>query len=107
MAVCRESRLLMQTYAHQASFSGLSHSLTAFHRNLVDHLLHSFLLILHRPSARKAREDPKFYFSRKVCFETALALISPEPDEHYGRLMVVGSGLMRSIFIHSGECNLP
>ena len=102
-AACRESRLLMQTYTHRASSLDSTLSLTAFHRNLMDLALRSFLLVLHRPSARKALEDPKYYFSRKVCLETALALISPEPDDHYARLMAVGAGFMRSLLIHSGR----
>lgn len=102
-AACRESRLLMQSYSHQAQAFGKEPSLTAFHRNMVDFVLRSFLLLLHRPSARKALDDPKYYFSRKVCLDNALALISPEPDVHYARLMTVGAGFIRSMLIHSSK----
>lgn len=102
-AACRESRFLMQIYSQQASHPTQSLSITAFHRNMIDHLNRSFLLILHRPSARKAREDPKFYYSRKVCLEAALAILAPEPDDHFTRLMTVAAGFMRNLIIHSSR----
>ena len=82
--------------------SGL-YQFTAFHRNLVDFILRSFLLILHRPAATKARKDPKYYFSRKACLDAALTLIFPEPNDEYLHLRSVGAGFMRSIYIHCGK----
>ncbi|QSS61141.1 hypothetical protein I7I51_03313 [Histoplasma capsulatum] len=36
-----------------------------------------FLLALHHPFAVKAKTDPKYYFSRKICMDAALHILSP------------------------------
>lgn len=68
---------------------------TAFHRNLLDFLVRRFLVPLHCTFASKARENPLFYYSLKVSLETALAIVSPEPDEGYSHLELIGGGMFR------------
>ncbi|XXH00806.1 hypothetical protein Hte_007157 [Hypoxylon texense] len=68
---------------------------TPFHRNLLDYLVRRFLIPLHCTFASKARENPLFYYSLKVSLETALAIVSPEPDEGYSHLEVIGGGMFR------------
>lgn len=36
-----------------------------------------YVLSIHRPYVIKAKFDPTYYFSRKVCLETALSLLAP------------------------------
>ncbi|KAJ5202789.1 hypothetical protein N7449_004868 [Penicillium cf. viridicatum] len=57
-----------------------SSSITPFHQNLLDYL---------------ARTNPLFTFSLKVSLETAMTIMSPEPDEGFSKLMVNGGGLFR------------
>lgn len=68
---------------------------TPFHRNLLDYLVRRFLLPLHCPFAIQARTNPLFHYSLKASLEAALAIISPEPDEGFSRLMAIGGGMFR------------
>ena len=94
--VLREYALRMQTYLISTS----SEKPTVFHRNLMEHLLRRFLLALHRPFAIKARKDPRYYFSRKVCLEQALTISSPHADDDFSRLVAIGGGIFREIMTH-------
>ncbi|KAJ9151991.1 C6 zinc finger domain-containing protein [Pleurostoma richardsiae] len=67
----------------------------SFHRNLLDHLVRRFLIPLHCPFAMKARTNPLFHYSRKISLDTAMALISPEPDEGFSHLTAIGGGFFR------------
>ncbi|KAI8960843.1 hypothetical protein F5Y11DRAFT_358202 [Daldinia sp. FL1419] len=69
-----------------------------FHRNSLDHLVRRFLIPLHCPFAGEARTNPLFYYSLKVTLDSAMALISPEPDEGFSRLMATGGGMFREAF---------
>ena len=69
--------------------------LDSFHSNLIDYLVRRFMIPLHCAFACKASANPLFQSSRKICLDTALALISPEPDEKFSRLMAIGGGMFR------------
>jgi hypothetical protein len=77
--------------------------ITSFHRNMLDHLVRRCLLPLHCPFASKARSNPCFYYSRKVSLDTAMALISPEPDEIFSRLMVIGGGFIKENIVFAAS----
>ncbi|KAH7355387.1 hypothetical protein BKA65DRAFT_394092 [Rhexocercosporidium sp. MPI-PUGE-AT-0058] len=66
-----------------------------FHRNMIYYLVCRFLIPLHCPFANKARTNPLFQYSLTVSLETAMAIISPEPDEGYSRLIAIGGGMFR------------
>lgn len=76
---------------------------TPFHRNMLDYLVRRFLIPLHCPFAIQARTaNPLYHYSLKVTTETALAIISPEPEPEAGgepgeftRLLVIGGGLFK------------
>jgi hypothetical protein len=68
---------------------------TPFHRNLLHYLVRRFVIPLHCPFASKARTNPLFYYSLKASLEAAMAIISPEPDEGFSRLMATSGGLFR------------
>ena len=73
-------------------------SVTPFHRNLLDCLVRRFMIPLHYPFASKARTNPLFEYSLKTSIDTAMSIISPEPDERFSRLMSIGGGLFREGF---------
>ncbi|TVY68790.1 Transcription factor lepE [Lachnellula suecica] len=75
---------------------------TSFHRNLLDYLVRRVLIPLHCPFASKARKDPSFHYSLEVNLNTAMAIISPEPDEYFSRLMAIGGGLFREGMRYAG-----
>jgi hypothetical protein len=51
-------------------------ALTTPHRNLLDLFTRRFLLALHHPFAIQAKTDHRFYFSRKMSLDAALAILS-------------------------------
>ncbi|KAL6713864.1 hypothetical protein ACLMJK_008358 [Lecanora helva] len=95
-SVLREHTVRVQTFLN----STCSEKPTVFQRNLVEHLLRRFLLALHRPFSIKARKDPRYYFSRKVCLEQALIISSPHPDPDFTRLLAIGGGMFREVMTH-------
>lgn len=68
---------------------------TPFHRNLLDYLVRRFLIPLHCTFASKARSNPLFYYSLKASLDTAMTIVSPEPDEGFSHLMAIGGGMFR------------
>jgi hypothetical protein len=63
-------------------------------------LTHRFLLALHYPYAIKAKTDRSFYYSRKVCLETSLFILSHETQSQndlYCRLRLRGGGIFRAV----------
>lgn len=77
------------------------HSYTAVHRNLIKFLTRRFLLALHRPFATMAHQDPRYYYSRKVCLDNALLLLTPEPDGDFDQMLLVSITLFRHIMHHA------
>ncbi|RFU72707.1 c6 zinc finger domain [Trichoderma arundinaceum] len=73
-----------------------------FKHNMVDLLLRRFLLTLHRPLATASRvSNPTFHFSRKVCLDSATALLSPPQNTEFSHLVLLGSGIFKSRIIHA------
>jgi hypothetical protein len=70
-------------------------TMTPFHRNLLDYHIRRFLLPLNCPFSCRTRANPLFYYSRKLSVDAAVALVSPEPDEGFARLMTIGGGMFR------------
>lgn len=75
--------------------------LTVLQYNYLDFVLRRPLISLHRPWAAKARTDPRFYFSRKVCLDTCFAIVSYTNSADYLRLLTIGNGMWLEI------CSLP
>lgn len=71
---------------------------TPFHRNVMHYLVRRFMIPLHFPFASKARTNPLFHYSLKESLDAAMAIISPEPDEGFSRLMSLGGGIFREGF---------
>ncbi|OJK04738.1 hypothetical protein ASPACDRAFT_49133 [Aspergillus aculeatus ATCC 16872] len=78
------------------ALQGCNHqSFAAFHRNLLDYLVRRFMIPLHYYFSNQARSNPLFHYSLKLSLDAALALVSPEPDSLFARLMATGGGLFR------------
>lgn len=92
---CRESSIIWQSY--RTSSPGQTAAPKSFHKNILDLFQYRFILVLHRPFANKARTDPRFYFSRKICLDAAVVVISAEEDKEFYRLSLVGGGLFKEI----------
>ncbi|KAJ5349646.1 hypothetical protein N7541_007373 [Penicillium brevicompactum] len=74
---------------------GAGASMTPFHRNLLDYLIRRFIIPLHCPFTDKARTNPLLSSSLKATLDAAMAIMSPEPDDAFSRLMAIGGGLFR------------
>jgi hypothetical protein len=72
-------------------------SLTLFQRNYLDFILRRPLISLHEPWAAKARTNPRYYFSRKVCIDACHAIASFSPSAYYLRLLTIGKGIWLQI----------
>lgn len=80
---------------------------------LLDVLVRRFLLHIHNPFSVQSRTDPRYYFSRKVCLEAALAIFCHAGDEDlapgqdprivddYTRLKLVGGGSFKDVVLHA------
>lgn len=66
---------------------------TPFRRNLLDYLVRRFVIPLHISFSSQARANPAYHYSRKASLDAAVAIISPEPDARFARLMAVGGGM--------------
>ena len=72
----------------------------AFPNKLLDTLTRRFLLSLHRPFAIKAKTNPKYYFSRKTCVDSALQILHTRAqDNEYNIFAIPGTGICRSIWV--------
>ncbi|KAE8153450.1 hypothetical protein BDV25DRAFT_168906 [Aspergillus avenaceus] len=73
---------------------------TSFHRKYLDIELRRYILALHMPFMMQARKDPQYYYSRKVCLESAMVIASYADDlnlpsnelDYLSRLTIVGRG---------------
>ncbi|KAH0420806.1 C6 zinc finger domain-containing protein [Colletotrichum camelliae] len=72
--------------------------ITTFHQNSIDYLVRRFMLPLHCPFASQARSNPLFHYSIRASLDASMAILSPEPDEKFSRLMAVSGGLVREGF---------
>lgn len=75
---------------------------TPFQRNFADYLTRRALLSLHGPFSCKAASNPLFAYSRKVCVETAMTIVSPEQDKVFARLMLTSGGIFKSGIRYAG-----
>lgn len=75
---------------------------TAFQTNLFLLFTQRFMLALHNPFAIQARSDQTYYYSRKICLETSMSLLSAPRsqlrDEDFHRLQLQGTGAFRSVY---------
>ncbi|KAG4027374.1 hypothetical protein MFRU_030g00110 [Monilinia fructicola] len=103
----RSSSALLQSFLTSKS----EQKPTPFQIKIHDFFTTHFLLALHRPYAVKAKVNPTYYYSRKVCLETSLSLLGPtislpgqsdssQPDD-WTLLIWTASGLTKGNYIHA------
>ncbi|KAJ3569636.1 hypothetical protein NPX13_g6015 [Xylaria arbuscula] len=93
-AACRE--------VDEQTGTSADHQASSFKRNIGSFLLRRFLLILHRPLAGRIRENALYYHSRKMSFDSAMALLKPPlKNDAFSYLMLHGGGLIKSCLIHA------
>jgi hypothetical protein len=91
---CSTNSTLLQTFKKSSSGP------TDFQVNLIELMTHQFLFALHWPYALKAKSDRAFYYSRKLCLDSALLLLSnssQNQDDAYTHLRIWGGGLFRAV----------
>lgn len=83
------------------------------HRNNLDLCIRRFLLAIHRPFAAKAQTDLRYYFSRKVCLDCAMTMLSypssdpgdpsiePGKQDDFTRLKTVSGGFQKGLLVHA------
>ncbi|KAF2030610.1 hypothetical protein EK21DRAFT_111702 [Setomelanomma holmii] len=71
---CREQTIFLKS----ALKSG--QSITPFQIKMADFLVRRFVLCLHRPYFAKAKENPQYHYSRKMCLDTSLAIYAPATE---------------------------
>lgn len=84
---------------------------STFQLRIMEHMIQRYFLALHLPWLGSAREDPRYYFSRKLCVEIGMRYhkeakghgyidavdgMFHAPDD-FGRLLICGSGGFRYI----------
>ncbi|KLJ07022.1 hypothetical protein EMPG_17497 [Blastomyces silverae] len=79
-AIQRDNSLHLFSAAHRSQ-DGASQP-SAFQAQSVSLLTNRFLLAIHHPFAVKAKTNPKYYFSRKICLDAALHILSPNKRNH-------------------------
>ena len=72
-----------------------------FKCTMAELLLKRFLPTLHAPFAMRARENQAFRGSLEVYLSSTLAILSPDLDHDFLRLLVVGGGIFKSCVINA------
>lgn len=121
---CREGAHFTQSHISSPSAFDDVTSPTEFHRILLDLLTRRFLHSLHRPFATKAKSDPRYYFSRKVCLESAMIFSSYVGEmppacatgdsasellrglDDFTRLALVAGGCFKNVIFHDGNSTI-
>ena len=76
--------------------------ITPFQIEIFNILMHRFLLALHYSYALRAKDEPLFYYSRKVCLDSSLAMLSPpvtERDPAFYQLALHGRSAFQDSYI--------
>jgi hypothetical protein len=89
--------------------SALNHDrgVTAFQIKMADTLVRRFVLCLHRPYFAKAKDNPQYYYSRKMCLDTSLAIYAPATEllpgqeDDWTRMTHQCVGFFKSFFLYA------
>ncbi|KAE8162421.1 hypothetical protein BDV40DRAFT_300449 [Aspergillus tamarii] len=77
--------------------SGTDAHSVGFASSFCNHLLRRFPLCLHYPYAVKAKKNPMYCYSQKVCLSAAQDLVLLLEDDNYHRLLLTGGGMFRDL----------
>ncbi|KAL2812340.1 fungal-specific transcription factor domain-containing protein [Aspergillus cavernicola] len=98
-AVCRKIAAFFRS-AKAPREGGSSFELTEFHAKFIDVQLQRYTLALYTPFMVQARNNPQFYYARKACLDSAVAIASyanplclpSEIPDDLSRLFIQGKG---------------
>jgi hypothetical protein len=91
----RRSNALIETWRKSGA------PVTPFQVEVFNVLMYRFLMALHYSFALKAKDEPLFYYSRKVCLDSSLALLSPpvsQRDPVFYRLALRGRSAFQDVY---------
>ncbi|RJE27028.1 Transcription factor [Aspergillus sclerotialis] len=96
--ICRNIASFFQSYTLRWSTN--DSQVSSFHRTFLDMLIRRYILFLHTPFMLQAKTKPEFYYSRKVCLESAMVIASfadnlnlPNYElDDISRLIMIGKG---------------
>ncbi|KGO37823.1 Transcription factor, fungi [Penicillium expansum] len=99
-SACHDIAALFHPSQNQSRHADRTPGMTKFHLRFLDTYLRRYILFLHRPFMIQAREDPRFYLSRKVCLESCIVVASYADDlnlpsdtlDDLSHLTIVGRG---------------
>ncbi|KAH7082142.1 hypothetical protein FB567DRAFT_530667 [Paraphoma chrysanthemicola] len=83
------------------------HAITPFQIKMADSLVRRFVLCLHRPYFAKAKENPQYHYSRKMCLDTSLAIYAPATEllpgqeDDWTRMTHRCVGFFKSFFLYA------
>ncbi|KAE8383732.1 hypothetical protein BDV26DRAFT_250687 [Aspergillus bertholletiae] len=84
------------TTIEQAASESNAHSV-GFASSFCNHLLRRFPLCLHYQFAVKAKKQPLYSYSQKVCLSAAQDIVLLLEDDIYHRLLLTGGGMFRDL----------
>ena len=82
-------------------------NITPFQIKLLDSLVRRFVLSLHRPFFAKAKDDPQYHYSRKICLDASLAIFAPATsavagvDDDWTLMMYRAVGFFKSLILYA------
>ena len=99
--ICRNVASFFQSYTLRRSSDGSQ--VSNFHRTFLDMQIRRYILFLHTPFMIQGRKKPEFYYSRKVCLESAMVIASYADNlnlpnyqlDDISRLIMVGKGAFK------------
>jgi hypothetical protein len=83
------------------------HNITPFQIKMTDSLVRRFVLCLHRPYFSKAKGNPRYHYSRKMCLDTSLAIYAPATElapgqqDDWTRMTHCCVGFFKSLFLYA------
>lgn len=75
--------------------------ISQFQIELYNLLMQRFLLALHYNYALKAKDEPLFYYSRKICLDSSFSLLSPpvlQRDPDFYRAVLHGCSVFQDVY---------
>lgn len=80
--------------------------ITQFQVELFHLYMHRFLLALHYTYGLKAKDEPLFYYSSKLCLDSALAVLTPPADQRdadFYQLVLHGRSVYQDVYSGAGN----
>lgn len=82
-------------------------NITPFQIKLFDSLVRRFILALHRPYFSKAKDNPQYHYSRKICLDASLAIFAPATaptpgvEDDWARMTYRAVGFFKALILYA------